>query len=83
MCRYVHDPSLHQASFLKCNSSQVVSIKQNVNFKIKPPAMFVFFAFRKNGLITSRSSSECKIPLSYIGWCKFCIHLKSLNVRHF
>jgi len=60
---------------------------QNVNFKFKPPAMFPFFVFRKSGLIKSCSSSEdlseYKISWSYVDWCKFYIHLKSLNVRHF
>jgi hypothetical protein len=49
--------------------------------------MIVFFVFRKNDLIKSCSSSEdlyeYKISWSYANWYKFCIHLKSLNVRHF
>jgi hypothetical protein len=39
----------------KFNGSWVVSIKQNVNFKFQPPAMFVFFAFLKRGLIKTCS----------------------------
>jgi hypothetical protein len=35
----------------KCNGSWVVSTKQNMNFNIQTPAMFVFFVFDKNGLI--------------------------------
>jgi hypothetical protein len=31
----------------KCNGSWAVSIKQTGNFKIQPPAMFVFFVFAK------------------------------------
>jgi hypothetical protein len=33
--------------FSKCNGPWVVSIQQNVNFKFQPPAMLVFFVFRK------------------------------------
>jgi hypothetical protein len=71
----------------KYNSSWIVSIKKNVNFKLQPLAMFVFFVFRKNALVKSCSSSEglseYKIPWYYVEWCKFYIHLKSLYVRHF
>jgi hypothetical protein len=49
--------------------------------------MFVFFVFRKYGLIkgctSSEDTSEYKIPWSYVEWGKFCIHLRSLNARHF
>jgi hypothetical protein len=49
--------------------------------------MFVFFVFDKNGLIESCSFFEdlsvYKISWSHVDWCKFCIHLSSLNVRHF
>jgi hypothetical protein len=49
--------------------------------------MFVFFVFDKNDLIKSCSSFEDlsgnKILWSHVEWCKFCIHLRSLNVRHF
>jgi hypothetical protein len=49
--------------------------------------MFVFFVFRKNAVIKNCSSSEYlleyKISWSYIEWCKFSIHLRSANVRHF
>jgi hypothetical protein len=71
----------------KCNGSWVVSTKQTMNFNIKTAAMFVFFVFDKNGLIKSCSSFEAlsvyKISWSHVDWCKFCIHLRSLNVRHF
>jgi hypothetical protein len=46
-CRYVNDISLHQIHLPKCNGSQVVSIKQNMNFNIQQPAMFVLMAFYK------------------------------------
>jgi hypothetical protein len=48
--------------------------------------MFPFFVFRKNGLIISRSSSQDLseyISWSYVDWCRFYIHLRSLNARHF
>jgi hypothetical protein len=56
-----------------------------MNFHIKTAAMFVFFVFDKNGLTKSCSSfkdlSVYKISWSHVDW--FCIHLRSLNVRHF
>jgi hypothetical protein len=48
--------------------------------------MFQFFVFHKSGLIQSCSSSGDLpeyISWSYVDWCKFYIHLRSLNVRHF
>jgi hypothetical protein len=49
--------------------------------------MFVFFCFDKDGLIKSclffEDLSVYKISWYYVDWCKFCIHLRSLNVRHF
>jgi hypothetical protein len=58
-----------------------------MNFDIQTVAMFVFFVFDKNGLIKSCSSFEdlsvFKISWSHVDWCKFCVHLRSLNVRHF
>jgi hypothetical protein len=49
--------------------------------------MFVFLVFDKNGLIKSCSSFEdlsvYKISLSHVDWCKFCICLRSFNVRNF
>jgi hypothetical protein len=58
-----------------------------MNFNIQTAAMFVFFVFDKNGLIKSCSSfvdvSVCTSSWSHVEWCKFCIHLRSLNVRHF
>jgi hypothetical protein len=72
-----------------CNGSWVISIKQNVNFQIHPPAMFVYFSFvfRKSDIIQSFSSSEdlsaYKVSLSHVQSLKFCIHLRSSNVRHF
>jgi hypothetical protein len=70
----------------KCNSSWVVAIKQNANFKYQPPAILVLFVFHKNSLIKSCSFSEdlteYKVSWSCI-YCKFCIHLRSLNVCRF
>jgi hypothetical protein len=71
----------------KCNGSWVVSTKPTMNFNIQTAAMFFFFYYYKNGLIKSCSSfkdlSVYKISWSHIDWCKFCIHIRSLNVRHF
>jgi hypothetical protein len=57
-----------------------------MNYNIQTAVMFVFFVFDKNGLIKSCSSFEYlsvfKILWSHVDWCKFCIHLRSLNVRH-
>jgi hypothetical protein len=70
----------------KCNGSWVVSTKQTMNFNIQTAAMFVFSVSDKNGLIKSCPSFEdlsvYKISWSYVDWCKFCVHLRSLNVRH-
>jgi hypothetical protein len=58
-----------------------------MNFNIQTAAIFVFFVSDKNGFIKSCSSFEdlsvYKISRSHVDWCKFCIHLRSLNVRHF
>jgi hypothetical protein len=58
-----------------------------MNFNIQMAAMFVFFVFYKNGLIKSCSSFEDlsvhKMSWSHVDWCKFCIHLRSLNALHF
>jgi len=60
---------------------------QNVNFKLKPAAIFPFLFFPKIGLIksclSSEDLSEYKILWSYVDWGKFYIHLKNLNVCHF
>jgi hypothetical protein len=70
----------------KCNDSWVVSTKQTMNFNIRTAAIFVFFVFGKNGLIKSCSSFEdlsvCTSSWSHVDRCKFCINLRSLNVRH-
>jgi hypothetical protein len=58
-----------------------------MNFNIQTAAMFVYFVSDKNVLIKSCSSFEdlsvYKISWSLVDWYKFCIHLRSLNVRHF
>jgi hypothetical protein len=49
--------------------------------------MSVFLALHMNGKIKICSAFEdlsaYKMSLSHVDWCKFCIHLRSLNVRHF
>jgi hypothetical protein len=71
----------------KFNGSWVVSIKQTMNYNIQTAAMFVFFVFDKNGIVKSCSSFEdlsvYQISWSHVDWCKFSIHLRRLNVRHF
>jgi hypothetical protein len=58
-----------------------------MNFNIQTAAMLVFFVFDKNGVVKSYSSFEAlsvyEISWSHVDWCKFCIRLRSLNVRHF
>jgi hypothetical protein len=70
----------------KCNGSWVVSTKQTMNFNIQTAAMFVFFVFDKSGLIKSCLSFEDlwvhKISWSHVNWCKFYVHIRSLNVRN-
>jgi hypothetical protein len=88
-CRY----SMSMISFYtklhlsKCNGSWVVCTQHNMNFNSQTAAIFEFFVFDKNGLIKSCSSFEdlsvFKIPWSHVDWCKFCINIRSLNVRHF
>jgi hypothetical protein len=57
-----------------------------MNFNIQTAVMFVFFVSDKNDFIKSCSSFEdvsvYKISWNHVEWCKFCIHLRSLNVRH-
>jgi hypothetical protein len=61
--------------------------KKIPNVNIQTAAMFVFFVSDKNILIKIGSSFEdlsvYKISWSHVDWCKFCIHLRRLNVRHF
>jgi hypothetical protein len=85
--RYVHDLLLYQVHLSKCNGSWVISTKQTMNFNIQTAVMIVFFVFDKNNIIKSCSFFEdlsvYKISRYHVDWCKFCIHLRSLNVRHF
>jgi hypothetical protein len=71
----------------KCNGSWVASIKQNVNFKFQPLAMFIFLVYRKSSIIKSCSSSEdlssYNVSWSHADWWKLCIHLTSMNGHHF
>jgi hypothetical protein len=48
--------------------------------------MFVFLAFSKSGLIelvNPLNMSAYKIAWPHGDWCKFYVHLRSLNVSHF
>jgi hypothetical protein len=61
--------------------------KQNINFNFQQPAMFAFLGFHKNDInkcyLSFAALSAYKIPWSHIDSCKFCIYLRSSNVRHF
>jgi hypothetical protein len=85
-CIYVHY-LFTKVHLFKCNGSWVFSTKQTMNFNIQLAAMFVFFVSDKNDLTKSCLSiedlSENKISCFHVGWCKSCIHLRSLNIRHF
>jgi hypothetical protein len=87
-CRYVcafYCTKVNMSS-ISTTVNEFFFVKGNVNFNFQPPAIFVFLVFRKSGLIKSCSSSEdlpaYKISWSHANWCKFCIHVRSLNVRH-
>jgi hypothetical protein len=62
-------------------------MKQNVNFNFKTLSMFVFLDFCNNAIFKSSASfkdlSKYKIPWCHVDWCKFRIHLRISNVRHF
>jgi hypothetical protein len=57
------------------------------SFDFQPPVMFSFLGFHENGLVESCISFEdlsaYKLSWSHVDWCKFCIHLRCLIVRHF
>jgi hypothetical protein len=76
-----HCTTLH---LFKWNSSWIVSIKQNVNFKFQLPNMFIFVRFCKSGPVKSCSSSQdlwaCNILWCHINWFKFWIHLRGVKV---
>jgi hypothetical protein len=61
--------------------------QQNMNFNFQQPSTFVFMVLHRNVLIKSYSSfavlSAYKIPRYHVDCCKFCIHVKTLNVCHF
>jgi hypothetical protein len=88
-CRHVHDLSLcTKLHMSKHNGSRVLSIKWNVYLNFQPPTMFIFFLVFHKSVITKtclsfEDLSAYKIIWSYIDWCKFCIHLRILNVTFF
>jgi hypothetical protein len=67
-----------------CNSSWVLSIKQNVNFNFEPPASSYFLDSRKSALTKSCSLSEDLSAYNILRYhaelCKFCTHLSSLKI---
>jgi hypothetical protein len=66
----------------------VATMKESMNFNIQPPSMFVrnFWLFTTKYQIETclffRDISIHNISWSHVDCCKFCFHLRSLNVRH-
>jgi hypothetical protein len=87
ICGYAHDISLYQTLFVKVQRFISFLHKINVNFKLQPPAVHVIWIYRKSGPVKIRLSfsdlSAYTMSWSDVAWCKFCTHLRSLNVRHF
>jgi hypothetical protein len=77
--------------YLEALSNKAVKYKcgeqLNINFNIQLLSTFVLFGFHKNGFVKSCSSLkgllEYKISWSLIDWCKFCMHLISVNICYF
>jgi hypothetical protein len=71
----------------KCNISQVVSIKQNTNFNFQAPPCSYFWVFAKIILLIVvqplKFYQHTKFHGPTFDWCKFVIHLISLNIHHF
>jgi hypothetical protein len=70
----------------KCNGSWVVSAKQTMNFNIQlaPCSYFLFLTKMVSLKVVHplKIYQYTKPSCSHVDWCKFCIHLRSLNVRH-
>jgi hypothetical protein len=85
--RYVHDLILYQSSCLSATVHELSPQNKIWILTFKRPPYSYFFVFDKNGRIKSCSSFEdlsvYKISYSHVDCCKFCIHLRSLNIRHF
>jgi hypothetical protein len=67
----------------KCNSSWVVFMKQNVNYNNQPPALF---SAKVVSLKVVHPFKSCQYTQFYgpnVDCCRFCIRLRSSNVRHF
>jgi hypothetical protein len=62
----------------------VVSIKQNVNFKYQPQAIFVFSGFSQTWSFKRCSPfqdlSACRISWSRVDWYEVRIHLRSFKI---
>jgi hypothetical protein len=58
-------------------------MKQNVNFNFQAPAMYsyVFLVFFTK-VVLLKVVHALGIPWSHADWCKFCIHLLSVNIRY-
>jgi hypothetical protein len=70
----------------KCNVSWVVSIKQNTNPNFQPRSTFEFLPLVKMFLLKVvphiEDRAAYKSSSSHVDRCKFCIHIRSLNVSH-
>jgi hypothetical protein len=79
----------HEPKYI-CLSATVMSYLCKTKYEFYFSTAFhvrIFHFSQKNPLIESASSSEdlsaYSISWAYVDWCKFCIHLRSLSVRHF
>jgi hypothetical protein len=68
-----------QFNLTKCNCSWVL-----LKFNIQSSSMFIYLDSHKCGLMKScsfsKDLSEFKMSCSCVEWCKFCVHLRSLNI---
>jgi hypothetical protein len=66
---------------------RLVSINVNMNVNFLSQFTFVFSTLHKNGVLKSCPNSQplwaYKISWPHVEWCKFCVYLFNLNVRHF
>jgi hypothetical protein len=72
----------------KRNGLWVVFIKPNMNFNFQLPSTLNLFLFFTKAILLKSSSacnvlSECKMSWSDVECCKFSIHFRSSNFRHF
>jgi hypothetical protein len=87
-CRWAMSLSLYltRPHMSKCNGSWVASVKKNYEFKLSTVFHIHNFYFLQEWsnwklFILWRSISIQNLWFD-VDWCKFCIHLRSLNVCH-